>query len=133
MPGDPTYWRLRPRAPLPDAVLGPLDDIPEDKGREYLFGRGTSAFSMFVIRKGERVWGYLNICPHFSLPLNCRAGEFPNEDGSLIRCSMHFAEFRIEDGFCVGGAAENCFLDPVPVHVDAERRVVIDGVPDRPA
>lgn len=123
------YWRLRPRAPLPGAVLGPLGEIDERTGREYQFGRGKSAFSMFVIRKGRQVWGYLNICPHFSLPLNYRAGQFMNEDGSLIRCSMHFAEFRIEDGFCVAGAADGCHLDPVPLHVDGEGRVVIGDAP----
>lgn len=116
-PPEPGYWRLRPRAPMPGATLGPLGEIPEGKGKEFIFGRGKSAFSMFVIRRGDEVWGYLNIRPHFSLPLNYRAGEFMNEDGSLIRCSMHFAEFRIEDGFCVSGAAESCFLDPVPVEV----------------
>jgi nitrite reductase/ring-hydroxylating ferredoxin subunit len=125
MPGNPDYWRLRPRAPSPGTVLGSVDEVPEGKGKEYLFGRGKSAFSMFVIRKGRRVWGYLNICPHFSLPLNYRAGEFMNEDGTLIRCSMHFAEFRIEDGECVAGAAPGCALDPVPLHVDANGRMVI--------
>jgi nitrite reductase/ring-hydroxylating ferredoxin subunit len=125
VPGNPDYWRLRPRAPEPGSVLGPLDEIPEGRGREFLFGRGKSAFSMFVIRRGRDVWGYLNLCPHFSLPLNYRAGEFMNEDGSLIRCSMHFAEFTIEDGECVAGAATGCALDPVPVHVDPEGRVVI--------
>ena len=132
MPGNPGYWRLRPRAPDPGTILGPLGEIPEDKGKEYVFGRGKSAFSMFCIRKGTRVWGYLNICPHFSLPLNHRAGEFMNENGTLIRCSRHFAEFSIEDGFCVAGAAENSFLDPVPVFVDGAGRVVI-GHDERPS
>lgn len=102
---------------MPGTVLAPLADIPDGKGKEFVFGRGKSAFSMFVVRRGTEVWGYLNICPHFSLPLNYRAGEFTNDDGTLIRCSMHFAEFRIEDGYCVAGAAESCFLDPVPVEV----------------
>ncbi len=122
--GDPTYWRRRPRAPAPGTVLGPLKEIPDRKGREYTFGRGKSAFSMFVVRRGDEVRGYLNICPHYSLPLNYREGEFVNEDGSRIRCSMHFAEFRFEDGFGVSGAAENCYLDPVPVHVE-DGQVVI--------
>ena len=115
----PGYWRLRPRAPLPGAVLGPLAEIDEASGREYVFGRGKSAFSMFAVRRGGQVWGYLNLCPHFSLPLNCRAGQFMNESATRIRCSMHFAEFRIEDGYCLTGAAEACFLDPVPLVVDA--------------
>jgi nitrite reductase/ring-hydroxylating ferredoxin subunit len=100
------YWRLRPRAPLPGTPLGRLDDIDAATGREYVFGRGKSAFSMFVVRRGAQAWGYLNLCPHFSLPLNHRAGQFMNESATRIRCSMHFAEFRIEDGFCVAGAAE---------------------------
>ena len=111
------YWRLRPRAPAPGTTLGPLDDIPERTGREYVFGRGRSAFSMFVIRRGRDVRGYLNLCPHFSLPLNDRAGQFLNEDASRIRCSMHFAEFCVDDGVCVAGAAEGGVLDPVPLAV----------------
>jgi nitrite reductase/ring-hydroxylating ferredoxin subunit len=115
---DPTLWRLRPRAPKPGAVLGPLDDIPDGDAKEYVFGRGTTVFSMFVVRRGEAVHGYLNICPHYSSPLNFRAGQFLNEDKTLIRCTSHFAEFRIEDGYGVKGAAERCWLDPVPVRVE---------------
>ena len=118
MPGNPDYWRLRPRAPGINTVLGPLDEIPEDKGREYVFGRGKSAFSMFCVRKGRRVWCYLNICPHYSSPLNHRANQFLNEDKTLIRCTSHFAEFRIDNGYGVRGAAEQCWLDPVPVQVE---------------
>lgn len=118
-------WRLRPRAPEPGTVLGRLDDIPEATGREFVFGRGRSAFSMFVVRSGESVRGYLNLCPHFSLPLNARAGQFMNEDASRIRCSMHFAEFRIEDGVCVAGAAEGGALDPIPLVVAADRTILI--------
>lgn len=111
------YWKLRPRAPAPGTELGPLDDVPDGEAKEYVFGRGASAFAMFVVRQGERLYGYLNICPHFSQPLNYRAGEFLNETKTRIRCTMHFSEFRIEDGSGVSGAAENCWLDPVPVEV----------------
>jgi nitrite reductase/ring-hydroxylating ferredoxin subunit len=112
------YWRLRPRAPSPGTVLGPLEEVAEATGREYLFGRGKSAFSMFVVRRGKRVWGYLNICPHFSLPLNHRENAFLNPQGTLIRCTMHFAEFRVDDGLCVSGACEGCSLDPVPLIIE---------------
>ena len=115
---NPWMWRMRPRAPEPGVALGPLSEIEEGAAREYVFGRGTTVFSMFVVRqRDERVYGYLNICPHYSSPLNYRHGAFMNEDGSRIRCTMHFAEFRIEDGYGVSGAAEKCWLDPVPVIV----------------
>jgi nitrite reductase/ring-hydroxylating ferredoxin subunit len=103
---------------MPGTVLAPLEEIADGAAREFVFGRGTTVFSMFVVRRGEQVFGYLNICPHYSSPLNYRAGHFLSEDGSRIRCTMHFAEFRIEDGFGVAGAAQNCWLDPVPVHVE---------------
>lgn len=115
---DPWLWRTRPRAPLPGVELGPLEDIEDGGAKEYTFGRGTTVFSMFVVRQGDDVFGYLNICPHYSSPLNYRQGRFMNDDGTRIRCTMHFAEFRIEDGFGVAGAAENCWLDPVPVYVE---------------
>jgi nitrite reductase/ring-hydroxylating ferredoxin subunit len=98
--------------------LGPLEDIPDGDAREYVFGRGTTVFSMFVVRRAAEVFGYLNICPHYSSPLNNREGEFLSEDKSHIRCTSHYAEFRIEDGYGVRGAAQHCWLDPVPVHVE---------------
>ena len=124
MPANPDYWRLRPRAPAIGAVVAPLEAVPDRRGREFQFGRGSAAFSMFVVRHGETVRGYLNLCPHFSLKLNQRGDEFVNPDGSLIRCTMHFAEFRIEDGLCVAGACEGSFLDPVPVHVQDGQIVI---------
>lgn len=124
MPGNPDYWRLRPRAPAIGAIAGPLDAVPDGRGKEFVFGRGSAAFSMFVVRRGETVRGYLNLCPHFSLKLNQRGDEFVNSDGTLIRCTMHFAEFRIDDGLCVAGACEGSFLDPVPVHVQDGQIVI---------
>jgi nitrite reductase/ring-hydroxylating ferredoxin subunit len=102
---------------MPGTCLGPLEEIPDGDAKEYCFGRGTTIFSMFVVRRGSEVFGYLNICPHYSSQLNCRAGQFLTEDKNYIRCTMHFAEFRIEDGYGISGAAERCWLDPVPVDV----------------
>ena len=109
---------------MPGTVLGPLADIADGDAKEYIFGRGTTVFSMFVVRRGREVYGYLNICPHYSSALNYRAGQFMSEDKSHIRCTMHFAEFRIEDGYGVRGAAERCWLDPVPVHVEGDNIVI---------
>ena len=117
MAGDPNAWRRRPRAPQPGTVLGPVAEIGPGSAREFTFGGGKSKFSMFVVNKAGEYYAYLNLCPHYSSMLNVRDGEFLNPEGSLIRCSAHFAEFRIEDGFGVSGAAENCWLDPVPVEV----------------
>ena len=72
---------------------------------------------MFVVRQGGEVRGYLNLCPHFSLPLNHRAGQFTDPERGVVMCYTHFATFRFEDGFCLEGACEGSSREPVPVEV----------------
>jgi nitrite reductase/ring-hydroxylating ferredoxin subunit len=117
-PADPLAWCRHPHAPSPGTELGPADAIPDGKGHEYVFGPEHDAFRMFVVRRGGDVFGYLNVCPHFSLRLNYRANQFTTRDGEIL-CSMHFALFRVEDGVCIDGACPGRSLDPVPVEVTA--------------
>ena len=118
---DPTLWRLRPRAPMPGTVLGPLEDIPDGDAREYVFGRGTTVFSMFVVRRGHSVYGYLNICPHYSSALTSRR-PVPQRDKSHIRCTMHYAEFRSRRLRL--RVRRTLLADPVPVHVENNQIVI---------
>ncbi|MDR3512724.1 MAG: Rieske 2Fe-2S domain-containing protein [Caulobacteraceae bacterium] len=112
-------WKRRANAPAPGTPLGPLEAIPDAGAKEYVFGQGLSAFRMFVIRRGVDVFAYLNLCPHYSLPLNHRPDEFLSRDRGRIMCRRHVALFRIEDGCCVEGACEGRYLDRIPVRVEA--------------
>lgn len=117
-------WRARPFAPAVGARLGPLDAVEDGGAREYVFGVGLNRFRMFVVRKGQRVFGYLNICPHYSLPLNHRADEFLTRDGDRIMCRQHLALFAIEDGRGLEGACEGRGLDTIPVSVRAGEMII---------
>lgn len=110
-------WRQRPFAPQPGVALGPLEAIEDGKAKEYIFGVGIAAFRMFVVRQGQAVHGYVNQCPHYSLPLNHHPDKFLTRGGDKIMCTQHLALFRIEDGACLDGACEGRALDPVPVEV----------------
>jgi nitrite reductase/ring-hydroxylating ferredoxin subunit len=114
---QPDLWKKRPFAPAVGAVLGPLEAIGDGEAKEYTFGVGIAAFRMFVVRRGEGVFGYVNQCPHYSLPLNHRPDRFLTRSGDKIMCTQHLALFRIEDGACLDGACEGRSLDPVPVAV----------------
>lgn len=114
---DPDLWKKRPYAPEVGAVLGLLEEIPDGRAKEYTFGVGIAAFRMFVVRRGDEAYGYVNQCPHYSLPLNHRPDQFLTRDGSKIMCVQHLALFRIEDGACLDGACEGRALDPVPLAV----------------
>jgi len=108
------YWRLRPHAPAIGTPLCPSGHVPEGSAKEFQFGHRRSMFRMFVVRHEGVARGYLNLCPHFSLPLNHEPDQFM-VDG-LIVCVQHFARFKPADGLCIDGACEGSHLDAVPVH-----------------
>ena len=81
-------------------VLCSLDDIPNPGGKGFAL---TDRPPFFVIRTGNNVRGYLNICPHQGTPLDWKPDTFLTYNKSLIQCSTHGARFRIDDGKCVSG------------------------------
>lgn len=110
-------WKALPNAPKPGQALGTLKEIGPG-GREFMFGRGLAAFRMFVVRlEGNAVRGYVNRCPHYSLPLNHQADEFLTRDRSRIMCRQHLALFDLNDGVCIDGACEGNGLTLVEVTV----------------
>ena len=115
----------RPQAPPVGTVLGPMDQLVDGTGREFVFGAGLNAFRMLVVRQGSRVFGYVNLCPHYSLPLNVRADEFLSRDGTRIMCRRHLAIFAIEDGLCIDGACIGSALDRVPLQIDTLDQLII--------
>ena len=123
-PGRHAAWRMRAFAPAVGERLGPLETVEDGGAKEYVFGGGLNRFRMFVVRKGQRVFGYLNICPHYSLPLNHRADEFLTRTGDRIMCRQHLALFAIEDGRGLDGACEGRGLDIIPVSVRAGEMIV---------
>ena len=73
---------------------------------------------VMVIRRGERLDAYVNVCPHVSLPLDFRPGQFLDRERTHILCANHGALFRIDDGVCVSGP---CFRAKLRrAHVVAE-------------
>jgi nitrite reductase/ring-hydroxylating ferredoxin subunit len=112
-------WQTLPSAPARGSALGKRDDIPDGSGREVAFGEGKDAFRVLLLRRGETVWGYLNVCPHFSIPLNYEPQKFLTFDGEVLMCAHHTAFFHFEDGQCFDGPCEGARLTPVEIVVTA--------------
>lgn len=117
-------WKSRPNAPASGTVLSQFDAIADGAAKEFTWGVGINTFRMFVVRKADKVFGYLNICPHYSLPLNHRPDQFLTRDGTRIMCRQHLAIFDIEHGACLDGACDGTALCPIPVSVDQSMIVV---------
>ena len=115
-----------PAFPAPGTPLGPIDAIEDRSLREFTFGEGSGAFSMLVVRRGDDVKAFVNLCPHVFLPLTFRSDRILSGDGERITCSNHFAQFAVDDGRALSGpVAPGCTLDRVAVHVDANRQIVV--------
>ena len=51
-------------------VLCRLDDIEDGQAKSFSFGEGVDTREIFVVREDDRVFGYVNSCPHLGTPLN---------------------------------------------------------------
>jgi nitrite reductase/ring-hydroxylating ferredoxin subunit len=85
-----------------------------------------------VVRRGDRVFAYINVCPHLGTPLETFPDHFLDLGKRHLLCSMHGARFRISDGYCVFGPCLGKSLAAVPVAV-VDGMVVLNGpVPPPP-
>lgn len=98
--------------------LGPLEIIEEGRARNFVLESETGRFVGFIVRRGETVRGYVDLCPHMSLPLAQKLDEYVTPDGRFITCSWHGALFEIENGLCVGGPCLGQRLMSWPVIVE---------------
>lgn len=83
--------------------LGQLDDIPDGGARGFDPAR-TGRDTLFVVRQGERVYGWHDRCPHEEVtPLPYRRHAYLNARGTRIVCFAHGAQFDIATGECLAG------------------------------
>lgn len=80
-----------------------LNDIADNEAKGFVGRVDGKQRNIFAVRKGDAYLVYLNCCPHAGALIDHIPGKFFNGDGTLLRCGMHGALFRIEDGECVDG------------------------------
>jgi len=101
------------------AVVCRLEDIEDPGSKGMAVSIAGQLQDIFIVRRGDSVFGYLNSCPHTGGPLDWTPDRFLDLDGRYIQCAMHAALFRVEDGRCIAGPCNGDRLTPVPVEVDA--------------
>jgi nitrite reductase/ring-hydroxylating ferredoxin subunit len=100
----------------------------------YRDGSGREV-AVLVVRRGDGLRAFLDLCPHQFLPLTWRGRRVLSADGERLRCSNHGAEFAASDGQGISGPGSACGLTPVPLRVDPGGTVRVDddgpaGAPD---
>ena len=106
-------------------ALGPLD-LVADGGARGFDPQGRGQDTMLVVRRGERVFGWHDACPHYGgTPMAWRKDAYLDAAGTRIVCAAHGAQFDIESGLCTLGPCLGQRLDPVALAVTGARTIHI--------
>jgi nitrite reductase/ring-hydroxylating ferredoxin subunit len=102
-----------------------LDELPDGESRGFdpwLEGQD----SMLLVRRGERVVGWRDACPHHGgTPMAWRKDAYLNFERTRIVCAAHGAQFDIESGVCTLGPCLGQSLQPVPVGITKNRDIYV--------
>jgi nitrite reductase/ring-hydroxylating ferredoxin subunit len=115
--GDGHGWHSHPALPAADTLLCRIEDIPDGGGRVLAFGDGEQPFRLIVLRSGDSIKAWHNRCPHFGMPLALKDEWLIVKPHESLKCNVHYARFRWQDGVCDEGDCIGDRLDAIPVTV----------------
>lgn len=96
--------------------LATVQEIPDGGVKECHATLASGPSELLLLRAGEQVRCFHNVCPHAGRSLNWAPGKFLIESGLLI-CAAHGASFSIPEGRCVLGPCRGQSLTEVAVEV----------------
>jgi len=89
-----------------------------NEGQTFCFTHQEQAF--FLVRKHDKIYCYLNSCPHRGIRLDWVENELLDMEGELIQCATHGALFEIDNGNCVYGPCQGDALTSVEIKITEE-------------
>ncbi len=96
-------------------ALATTGEIADSAAKEFSITQYDPPLELFVLRKNQRFFAYLNRCPHTGVTLNWMPDQFFDIDHEYIQCTTHGALFRVENGYCVRGPCAGASLVAVPI------------------
>jgi len=108
----------------PRHVLCRFDELADGGSKGFELGDGATALTLFVVRRGKKVFAYENSCPHTGGPLDWVPDQFMDEDKTHIMCATHGALFRAETGQCLDGPCIGGWLRALPVTIENDEIIL---------
>lgn len=107
-------------------------EIDEDQPRGFWLAIRTETdaakpWPILILRRGNRFYGFENVCPHTGSRLDTQAGRFLDEEGNFLTCGKHRAQFDLDTGSCFIGPCRGQQLTPVALVID-DGEVCVTGV-----
>jgi len=94
-----------------------FSELTDPDSRGFTVKLNRKSTDIFIVRKGEEVFAYENVCPHAQAPLEWNPDNYLDEEQESIICAMHGAKFAIEDGSCVSGVCNGIGLNSLDVEI----------------
>lgn len=116
-PDSSKRWKTLVGAPPSGTVLARLADVPDGGAFLVDLAQGEHIFSAVLLRSGNQVFAYVNRCSHFGVPLASKVQYLYAQPHQSIRCNVHAAEYRWQDGHCLSGECAGNALWAIPVRV----------------
>lgn len=102
------------------AALHGWNELPNGTPVEVEADIDGEVESLVLLRAGDAVRAWLNVCPHAGRRLDWAPGKFLlSRDGHLV-CAAHGASFELEGGTCVAGPCRGDALRAVAVRVEGD-------------
>lgn len=98
------------------SLIGNIEDFPDNSAN----GIVVEHRALLVVRRAGEVYVYENLCPHTRETLDPLGGSVASDDGLLLRCQRHAAEFVSDTGECVAGPCQGERLEPVAFTLSEE-------------
>jgi nitrite reductase/ring-hydroxylating ferredoxin subunit len=107
-------------------AVAPLARL-EDPGTQGFAWDGWEHWG-FVVRVGDEVAAFRNVCPHAGHPLHYAPDAFLTADGALLICASHGALFERLTGACIAGPCAGRALQRLAARV---RAGMVEVAPER--
>jgi nitrite reductase/ring-hydroxylating ferredoxin subunit len=102
-----------------------IDALQDPGSKGFELDRNQQALNIFIVKKNNQVFGYLNQCPHAGINLEWLPDDFLDMGKDLIQCSVHGALFVIETGDCAGGPCNGQPLQSIKLDIDVEGNIYL--------
>jgi nitrite reductase/ring-hydroxylating ferredoxin subunit len=103
--------------PVPVGALALLASLPDGEPEACDGVVDGDAEPIILLRDGDTVRAWLNICPHAGRRLDWAPGRFLRSKAGELVCAVHGATFEMEAGLCVAGPCVGASLRAVAVEV----------------
>ena len=94
-----------------------LADVPDNGAFGVEAPVHGTVEAVLLLRRGDEVRAYLNVCPHAGRRLDWAPGKFLKSREGLLVCAAHGASFELVDGACVAGPCRGSSLRTIAVSV----------------